>query len=99
MPHLLLKARPDPAQLADRLREPRPDGLELYLDAADLINEAAIEASARAVEACHLPSTFALLIEGPVRSLDGQFFDLTRDADADRELVRRLARLARRLRA
>ena len=29
---ILLKARPTPEQLADRLREPLPDGLELYLN-------------------------------------------------------------------
>jgi hypothetical protein len=33
---ILLKARPTPTQLADRLRKPVPDGLELYLDTADL---------------------------------------------------------------
>ena len=33
---ILLKARPTPAQLRDRLAAPRPEGLELYLDARDL---------------------------------------------------------------
>ena len=33
---ILLKARPTPAQLRDRLAAPRPDRLELYLDARDI---------------------------------------------------------------
>ena len=97
MSRLLLKARPTATQLADRLRDPRPDGLELYLDSADLVDEAAMEAAVANVERLGLPPDFVLLIEGPVRSLDGGFFDLTRDAEADRELIRRLGRLARRL--
>lgn len=96
-PFLLSKARPTPDQLQDRLRAPRPDGLELYLDVADVRDEAAMAASRAAVEAASLGSDVPLLIEGPVGSLDGAFFDPTRDAEADRELVRRLARLAREL--
>jgi hypothetical protein len=99
MSRLLLKARPTATQLADRLRDPRPDGLELYLDSADLADEAAMDAAVANVESLGLPSDFVLLIEGPVRSLDGGFFDLARDAEADRELIRRLGRLAGRLRA
>jgi sugar phosphate isomerase/epimerase len=49
------------------------------------------------LEACHLPSDFVLLVEGPIRSLDGEFFDLTRDSEADRELSRRLVGLAQRI--
>ena len=49
------------------------------------------------VEALAVPREFCLLIEGPVGSLDGEFFDLAREAGADREVVRRLARLAKRL--
>jgi sugar phosphate isomerase/epimerase len=37
------------------------------------------------------------LVEGPIRSLDGEFFDLTRDSEADRELSRRLVALAKRI--
>src|SRR6266516_2252746 len=44
-----------------------------------------------------LPDDFVFLIEGPVRSLDGAFFDLTRDAEADREVIRRAAQLASRI--
>jgi hypothetical protein len=99
MSRLLLKARPTVEQLADRLRPPRPDGLELYLDRVDLIDQAAMDRVVANVEACDLPSDFSLLIEGPVGSLDGEFFDLTRESAADRELIRRLAELTRRLRA
>ena len=38
--------------------------------------------------------SFVLLVEGPIRSLDGEFFDLTRDSEADRELTRRIVDLA-----
>lgn len=97
MSRLLLKARPTPAQLADRLKLPAPDGLELYLDAADLADQASMDAAVANLEALALPADFTLLIEGPVGSLDGAFFDLARDAEADREVIRRLARLASRL--
>ncbi|HET6316883.1 MAG TPA: hypothetical protein VFG86_10515, partial [Chloroflexota bacterium] len=51
------------------------------------------------IEACQLPNDFAVLIEGPVDSLDGEDFDPSRDSDADRLVVQRLAELARRLHA
>ena len=94
---ILLKARPTQAQLDDRLRAPRPDGLELYLDTVDLATDAAMDGIVGRLEACGLPSDFAFLVEGPIRSLDGEFFDLTRDSDADRELSRRLVALAKRI--
>ena len=91
---LLLKARPTPAQLADRLAAPRPEGLELYLDARDLAPDdwlprlrAIMGAAPRAGD-----GGFAYVVEGPIRSLDGEFFDVTRDASADLEAVTRLAR-------
>ncbi len=91
---LLLKARPTPAQLADRLAAPRPEGLELYLDARDLAPDdwlprlrAIMAAAPRAGE-----DGFAYVVEGPIRSLDGEFFDVTRDAPADLEALARLAR-------
>lgn len=90
---ILLKARPTPAQLADRLAAPRPAGLELYLDARDLAPgdwlprlRANMDAAPRAADG------FAYVVEGPIRSLDGAFFDPTRDAPADREALARLAR-------
>lgn len=94
---VLLKARPTPTQLADRLRDPMPDGLELYLDTADLASPEAMDGVVANLDACGLPSDFVLLVEGPIRSLDGEFFDLTRDSEADRELSRRLVDLARRI--
>ena len=100
-PRILLKARPTAAQLADRLADrpsqPRPDGLELYLDGADLADDAAMDGVVARLEACALPSDFILLVEGPIRSLDGEFFDLSRDSDADRELSRRIVSLATRV--
>jgi sugar phosphate isomerase/epimerase len=96
-PLVLLKARPTPTQLADRLREPRPAGLELYLDTADLATTDAMDGVVANLEACQLPSDFVLLVEGPIRSLDGEFFDLTRDSEADRELTRRIVGLSRRI--
>jgi hypothetical protein len=102
-PKLLLKARPTPVQLADRLREPLPEGLELYLDLLDLRDQTAmdraVEATEAAVDAAGLPVGGSLLIEGPVRSLDDNFFSLPRASEADREVIRRLGALAARLHA
>jgi hypothetical protein len=97
---LCLKARPTATQLADRLRpvDGTPaDGLELYLDVADIADDTAMDAVVARVEASALPADFALLAEGPVGSLDGAFFDITRASPADRLVVDRLALLARRL--
>jgi sugar phosphate isomerase/epimerase len=96
-PAILLKARPTAAQLADRLRDPVPDGLELYLDTVDLATPEAMDAVVANLDACGLPSDFVLLVEGPIRSLDGAFFDLARDSEADRELMRRLIDLSKRI--
>jgi sugar phosphate isomerase/epimerase len=91
---VLLKARPTPAQLADRLATPRPEGLELYLDARDLAPDdwlprlrAIMAAAPRAGD-----DGFAYIVEGPIRSLDGAFFDVTRGAAADLEALTRLTR-------
>jgi hypothetical protein len=94
---LLLKARPTLPQLRDRLRPPLPDGLELYLDTADVATEQAMDQVVRNLDAVRRPGRWTLLIEGPVRSLDGAFFETTRDHEVDRELVRRLVRLAGRI--
>jgi sugar phosphate isomerase/epimerase len=96
-PAILLKARPTAAQLADRLRAPVPDGLELYLDTVDLASPDAMDTVVANLDTAGLPSDFVLLVEGPIRSLDGQFFDLSRDSEADRELTRRLIDLSRRI--
>ncbi len=92
---LLLKARPTPIQLADRLRPVDgawPDGVELYLAGADLVN---VEAVIERISQAEVPDGFAWLIEGPVDSLDGADFDVTREADADFEVLERLAKIAR----
>src|SRR5438094_101100 len=97
---LCVKARPTSTQLADRLRPLDgvwPDGLELYLDAADLADQPTMDAIVARIEAYDLPADFALLIEGPVGSLDGGFFDVTRDAEADTLVVDRIAEITRRL--
>jgi hypothetical protein len=97
---LLLKARPTPSQLADRLRPVDgtwPDGLELYLAAADLTSPADIDAIVERLTSAAVPRDFAWLIEGPVDSLDGGDFDITRESDADRLVVERLAEIARRI--
>jgi hypothetical protein len=94
---LLLKARPTPTQLTDRLRPVGgewPEGLELYLAAADLVD---VEGMIERVRGANVPQGFAWLIEGPVDSLDGADFDVTRDAEADREVVRRLGEVAARI--
>ncbi|MGN6812242.1 MAG: hypothetical protein ACTHMP_15340, partial [Thermomicrobiales bacterium] len=76
---ILLKARPTPAQLRDRLAAPRPDGLELYLDARDIAPDDWLP-RLRAIMAAAPPATadFTYIVEGPLRSLDGDFFDVTR---------------------
>jgi sugar phosphate isomerase/epimerase len=91
---ILLKARPTPAQLADRLSPPWPDGLELYLDRADVVTEEECAAVIERIRAYSLPPGFAFVVEGPIRSLDNEFFDLTACTPATRELVRRLGRMA-----
>ncbi len=97
---LCLKARPTAAQLADRLRPldgALADGLELYLDIRDLADEPTMSSILRRIEAHHLPADFAWLAEGPLGSFDGEFFDVSRDAEADRLVVERIAWLTRRL--
>ena len=62
---VLLKARPTAAQLADRLAPPVPDGLELYLDTADLASNEAMDGVVTASGRVELPAGFTLLVEGP----------------------------------
>jgi hypothetical protein len=95
---LLLKARPTPRQLADRLRPVDgvwPDGLELYLAAADLADASQVERMIAQLNAAQLPEDFVWLIEGPVDSLDGADFDVTRESAADRQVIERLGEIAR----
>lgn len=91
---VLLKARPTERQLADRLAAPVPVGLELYLDADDISDLPAMERlAARLVDLKPAPG-FVYVVEGPVRSLDGSFFDLRADTEANRECLRRVGWLA-----
>src|SRR5438093_8425469 len=94
---LCLKARPTAVQLADRLRPVDgvwPDGVELYLAAADLATAAVVDATAKRILEAEVPKGFAWLIEGPVDSLDGGDFDITRQSEADLLVIERLAQLA-----
>ena len=88
---VLLKARPTPAQLADRLADPWPAGLELYLDRADVITEEECRAVIERIRAYELPPDFAFVVEGPIRSLDNEYFDLGDCTPASQELVRTLS--------
>src|SRR5216683_5995571 len=99
---LCLKARPTPTQLADRLRPVDglwPDGVELYLAAADLATPAIMETIVERLLAADVPDDFVWLIEGPVDSLDGADFDIARQSDADLLVIERLADLAARIKA
>jgi sugar phosphate isomerase/epimerase len=90
---ILLKARPTPRQLADRLRPPLPEGLELYLDGQDVATPEARQGVIDRLRAYHLPADFALVVEGPIRGLDGDYFDLADQRPANYELLDRLAEL------
>src|SRR5258707_11823540 len=90
-PKIVMKARPTAEQLADRLRAPAPEGLELYLDAVDVAPDDYLPRLLDRVAAAAPPRGFTFLVEGPVRSLDGSFFDLTVDSPANRQVCDRLA--------
>src|SRR3954467_9870671 len=91
---ILLKARPTPAPLAVLLAPPRPDGLELCLDARYLApNDWLPRLRAIMAAAPHAgEGGFQYIVEGPIRSLDGEFFDVTRGAADDEEALVRLTR-------
>ncbi len=90
---ILLKARPTAQQLADRLRPPLPEGLELYLDGQDVATAEARRGVIERLRGYALPADFALVVEGPIRGLDGEYFDLADPRAANYELVERLAEL------
>ncbi len=90
---VLLKGRPTEKQLADRLAEPLADGLELYMDAVDLGPPAELDRLARRLLDLRPHPEFVYVVEGPLRSLDGSFFDLSVNSEANRECILRLARL------
>src|SRR5258708_2110678 len=99
---LCLKARPTPNQLADRLRPVDgiwPDGVELYRAAVDLATPGTIDEVVERILTADVPRDFAWLSEGPVDSLDGSDFDVTRESEADQMVVERLANLAQRINA
>src|SRR5687768_8011396 len=87
---VLLKARPTPEQLADRIADPMPDGLELYLDVADISYPDWHSTLVRRIAALDVPDDFVWIVEGPLRSLDGDFFDVSRPTEANFEVLRRL---------
>ena len=96
---VLLKARVTPEQLQDRMSPPVPAGLELYLDVADISERDWLEHLQGVLAGYCVPPDCALVVEGPLRSLDGTFFDLSLDSEANREVVQRVARAAHVLRA
>lgn len=87
---ILLKARPTLRQLCDRLADPAPDGLELYLDAADIADDDWLTKLDGRIAGLTLPADFDWVIEGPMRSLDGTFFDVSNYSPANVEVLRRL---------
>lgn len=89
MTRILLKARPTPAQLRDRLAAPRPQGLELYLDRADL-DDPGLERARAAIARADVPADFTWIVEAPIRTLGGRFFDLAADDVDARETLRRV---------
>lgn len=89
-PAILLKARPTATQLADRLRHPPPEGLELYLDGRDIAGPDWLAPLLDRLAAARPRAPLSLLVEGPLRSLDGSYFDLTVDSAANRDVVDRL---------
>src|SRR5215212_1544238 len=90
---ILLKARPTPRQLADRLRPPLPEGLELYLDGQDVATAEARQAVVELMRSYALPPDFAVVVEGPIRGLDGEYFDLADLRPDNFELLERLAEM------
>ena len=87
---VLLKARPTTQQLADRLAPPIPDGVELYLDRLDLTAEDWLHQIRVTIEATGADRDFVWIVEAPIRTLNGAFFDLTADDDDHRETLRRV---------
>jgi len=94
---ILLKARPTRLQLADRLRDPVPDGIELYLDVSDISSEGWEDRLVDTVHQFSVPTGFQWIVEGPLRSLDGSFFDISMNTPANREVMRRIASFGRRI--
>ncbi len=92
---ILLKARPTPDQLSDRLAAPAPDGVELYLDPIDLSGPDWRERFRSVVERAAPPRDFSWIVEAPIRTIGGQYFSLTADDDDHRETMRRVTTAGR----
>lgn len=84
-------------QIADRLAAPFPEGLELYLAPADISGSDYLGRTVEALGRERFPDGFEIVVEGPVRSLDGSFFDLSRDTPEARETIRRVVEMGRAL--
>ena len=100
MPGVLLKARPIGHQLADRLADPVPDGMELYVHESDVAGDIG-DVRWRDILHAHfelvaplVPPGFRWIVEGPVWALDGALFGLGGNRAVDRLLVERLVVLA-----
>jgi sugar phosphate isomerase/epimerase len=91
---ILLKARPTPSQIADRLAAPWADGLELYLDKVDILTLEDCQGVIDRLRAAQRPADFEFVVEGPIRSLDNEYIDITACTPAARELIRRLGDMA-----
>ncbi len=94
---VLLKARPTAAQLADRIASPVPEGLELYLAPVDLSGDDFVRRTVDLFARQDLPDGFEVLVEGPLRGLDGPFFDLSADTPGARLTIDRIVELGRAL--
>ena len=93
-PQILLKARPTVVQLRDRLAPPVPDGVELYIHEDDVSGDDWLDVLRARFDAVQIPDDFTWIVEGPVWSLDGELFGICRNDETDRELTRRLVKLA-----
>lgn len=99
-PGVLLKARPLPRQLEDRIADPMPDGIELYVHEDDVSGEPGDDRWRDSLRSRfdaitpRLTPGFSWIVEGPVWSLDGELFGLGGNRAIDRLLVERLVTLA-----
>src|SRR5581483_12311568 len=91
---ILLKARPTQTQLEDRFAPPHAEGLELYLDRADVVNAEECDAVLARIRSYELPDDYRFVVEGPIRGLDGEYFHLQHCTPSTMELTRRLGYMA-----
>ena len=88
---LLLKAAPEPDQLAERLEGGPWGGLEVMLRGSDVADDAALD---RAIEAVQAASPAAVTAEAPVAWPSGAFVRVDRLDDEARAGIERSARFA-----